>query len=347
MRTLDGLSWLPKHCMIIAEAGVNHNGDIDLGRRLIDAAADAGADAVKFQSFKATEVATASAPKANYQVAGSPEDASQLEMLRRLELSEEDHRILVQHCADRGILFMSTPFDRSSADLLADIGVPVVKMSSGELTNLPFQRYVAAKGIPMLISTGMSNLGEVDEAVRAVQETGNQQIALLHCVSNYPAAAKDVNLRAMETMRVAFGLPVGYSDHTLGNEVSLAAVAMGACVLEKHFTLDRHLPGPDHQASLEPAEIAALVASVRIVEEALGNGRKVPAASEANTAMVARRSIVATRDLSAGTVLTADDLNLKRPGTGLPSTFIDRLIGARLGKAVAADEQITFDAFQA
>jgi N-acetylneuraminate synthase len=338
------VSLLLPHCLIIAEAGVNHNGSLDLGLQLIDKAAEAGADSVKFQTFKADKLISAHAPKADYQKRSTGEEGSQLEMVRRLELGEEEHQALIARCRERGIQFLSTPFDEESAAMLARLGVPGFKLGSGELTNLPFLAFVARLGLPMILSTGMANLAEVDEAVRTVEEAGCPEVTLLHCVSNYPAAAEDVNLRAMNTMGASFGLPVGYSDHTLGSEVSLAAVALGARVIEKHFTLDRNLPGPDHKASLEPQEIADFVAAVRKVESALGTGRKVPAASEANTASVARRSIVAARDLPAGHILTPDDLAIKRPGTGLPPRMISQLPGIRLKKAVAVDELITLDA---
>jgi len=224
---------------------------------------------------------------------------------------------------------MSTPFDEESADFLADLGVAVFKIPSGEITNLPFLRHVACRGKPMIVSTGMSYLGEVETAVRTIEEAGNYDFVLLHCVSNYPADPADVNLRAMQTMATAFGVPVGYSDHTLGIEVAIAAVALGACVIEKHFTLDRSLPGPDHRASLEPDELAVLVRGIRTVEAALGQGRKEPAASEANTAAVARRSLVAARDIPAGTVLTEEMLAIKRPGTGLPPAMLGHTLGRR------------------
>ncbi|MCG9894827.1 MAG: N-acetylneuraminate synthase [Fimbriimonadaceae bacterium] len=337
------MSFLPNHCFIIAEAGVNHNGSRDMAIELIDAAARSGADAVKFQSFRASELVTASAPKAEYQKAGTGEGESQLEMLKSLELSEADHVALIEHCRSRGISFLSTPFDIGSAEMLARLGAPALKLGSGELTNLPFLAKLARLNLPVILSTGMSHLGEVEDAVLTMEAAGQTDLTLLHCVSNYPAAAEDVNLRAMETLRTAFGLPVGYSDHTLGNEVCLAAVALGARVIEKHFTLDRSLPGPDHQASLEPDEIAAMVASVRVVESAMGTGRKVPAASEAGTASVARRSVVAARDLTAGSPLTEEDLAIRRPGTGLPPKMLSGLLGRTLRTPVAEGTPILLD----
>ena len=314
-------------CFVIAEAGVNHNGDLGMAHRLVDVAAQAGADAVKFQTFKAERLAMPDAPKAKYQLQTTDTAESQYEMLRRLELSAEAHRNVVAYCREKGILFMSSPFDEESADFLAELGVAVFKIPSGEITNVAFLAHVARKGKPLIVSTGMSYLGEVETAVRTLEQTGNRDFVLLHCVSDYPARPGDVNLRAMQTMAAAFGVPVGYSDHTPGLEVALAAVALGACVIEKHFTLDRNLPGPDHQASLEPDELAALVQGIRTVEAALGHGRKEPAASEANTTAVARKSLVAARDIPSGTVLTEDLIAVKRPGTGLPPVMKPYLVG--------------------
>ena len=314
-------------CFIIAEAGVNHNGDLSLARQLVDLAAQSGADAVKFQTFKADKVIAAHAPKAHYQLQTTGADESQLEMVRKLELSFEAFRELYAYCQTKKILFLSTPFDDESTDFLDELGVTAFKVSSGEITNLPFLAHVARKAKPMLVSTGMSDLREVETAVRTIEQAGNSNLVLLHCTSNYPADSSDVNLRAMHTMAAAFERPVGYSDHTLGTEVSLAAVALGACVVEKHFTLDRNLSGPDHRASLEPLELQSLVRGIRIVEAALGHGRKEPAASEANTAAVARRSLVAGRDITSGTVLCAADVAVMRPGTGLAPAMLSQLLG--------------------
>jgi len=314
-------------CFIIAEAGVNHNGQIELARRLVDAAVEAGADAVKFQTFKAERLVTEEAPKAAYQQKTTGSEESQQAMLRRLELSEEAHRELLAYCRERGVLFMSSPFDEERADFLERLGVAVFKIPSGELTNLPFLEHVARKGKPMIVSTGMSHLEEVKAAVEATEKAGNRQVVLLHCLSNYPADPAEANLRAMRTMLAALDQPVGYSDHTPGIEVALAAVALGACVIEKHFTLDRNLPGPDHRASLEPVELAAMVRGIRIVEASLGHGRKEPAPSEADTAAVARKSLVAAQDIPAGTTLTEEMMVAKRPGTGLPPSMRDSFVG--------------------
>jgi N-acetylneuraminate synthase len=330
-------------CFIIAEAGVNHNGDPALARRLVEAAAAAGADAVKFQTFDAALLTTAGAGKAAYQRAHTDSTESQLEMLRRLELSRQDHRDLMAYCDEKRLLFMSTPFEEQSCDFLDEIGVPIFKVPSGEITNLPFLAHIARKGKPMILSTGMAYLGEVEQAVRTLRAAGNDKLVLLHCVSNYPAAPVDINLRAMQTMATAFGVPVGYSDHTMGIEIPLAAVALGACVIEKHFTLDRNLPGPDHQASLEPPELAALVQGIRKVEAALGHGRKEPAASELETAKVARKSLVTTRAIPAGTPLMEDMIGIKRPGTGLPPALLPYIVGRVARVDVPADSLLKLE----
>ena len=316
-------------CFIIAEAGVNHNGDVALAGRLVDAAVEARVDAVKFQTFRAERLASPAAPKAPYQRVRTDAAESQLEMLRRLELSAEAHRRLQAQCRARGILFLSTPFDEESADLLETLDVPAFKIGSGEVTNLPFLQYVARKGRPLLLSTGMSHLAEVAEALQAVRATGNDQVALLHCVSSYPADPAEANLRAMQTMADAWQVPVGFSDHTPGSAVAVAARALGACVIEKHLTLDRTLPGPDHAASLEPTDFAALVRDLRAVEAALGHGRKEPTIREAETAIAARRSLVAARPIPAGTILTEESILIQRPGNGLPPSLRSQFIGRR------------------
>ncbi len=316
-------------CLIIAEAGVNHNGSLQRALELVDCAAEAGADAVKFQTFQAQQLVTPQAVQAPYQRRNMKRSCSQLEMLSQLELSHADHCALIERCQQRGILFLSTPFDAPSADQLVELGVVALKIPSGEITNLPFLDHVARLGLPLIVSTGMSYLGEVDLAVRTMQAAGNHDFALLHCVSNYPADPHDVNLRALQTLQAAFAQPVGYSDHTLGIEVSLAAVALGACILEKHFTLDRTLPGPDHRASVEPAELQQLVQGVRTVEQALGDGRKAPAANEKETAAVARKSLVTAAALPAGTELTEELIAIKRPGTGLAPALKTHLLHRR------------------
>jgi N-acetylneuraminate synthase len=321
---------------VIAEAGVNHNGDLQRARALIDVAVEAGADAVKFQTFQADRLATPGAPKADYQVQTTGDAESQFDMLRRLELSPDAHRELQSYCHERGIIFLSTPFDDVAVDLLDELGVPAFKISSGDLTNSPLLEHVASKGKPVILSTGMSELSELIEAVSVLNTAGCENPVLLHCVSNYPADAAEVNLRAMQTMRSAFDVPVGFSDHTEGIDVALAAVALGACVIEKHFTLDRTLPGPDHRASLEPAELRELVRSIRRVETALGNGRKVPSASELETAKVARRSLVAARDIPAGVTLERSMVVMRRPGTGMSPGMLETLLNRRAVREIAA-----------
>lgn len=337
---------LGQPCFVIAEAGVNHEGQLERAKWLVEVAAEAKADAVKFQTFSAQRLASPLAPKAAYQTRSIDDHESQLDMLSRLELSPEAFRELYQSASVRNILFLSTPFDEESADFLEALGVPAFKIASGELTNLPVLKHVARKKKPMIVSTGMASLADVEEAVRAIREAGNDRIILLHCVSNYPAEPRDVNLRAMRTMAEAFGVPVGFSDHTPGLEVALAAVALGACVIEKHFTLDRYLPGPDHQVSLEPEELARLVRGIRIVEQALGDGRKEPAASEAPIAAVARRSLVAAENIPRGTVLTERLIAIKRPGTGLSPALRDQVVGRAVKQDVAAGTVLTWAMFE-
>ncbi len=333
-------------CFVIAEAGVNHNGDPKLAHALIDAAAAAGADAVKFQTFKADRLALASAPKAAYQKRNQPGEESQLAMLRRLELEDGVVGELVAHCREKGILFLSSPFDEESADFLDTLGMAAFKVPSGELTNAPFLAHLAAKGKPLIVSTGMADMGEVEAAVAAVRAAGAPPLALLHCVSAYPADPADCNLRAMGALEKAFGVPVGWSDHTTGIDVSIAAVALGAAIIEKHFTTDRALPGPDHAASLEPGELTALMTAVRRVESALGTGVKRPAASEADTAGVARKSLVAIRALSAGTVIAATDVAARRPGNGMAPSRLDEVKGRRLRVNVAVGELLHPEMFE-
>ena len=332
---------------VIAEAGVNHNGDLKMARALIEVAVEAGADAVKFQTFQANRLVTPDAPKAEYQLQTTGEGESQLEMLRRLELSAAAHRELESYCHDRGITFLSTPFDEQAVDLLDQLGVPALKISSGDLTNSPLLEYVASKGKPVILSTGMSELSELIEAVSVLSTAGCDNPVLLHCVSNYPAAPAEVNLRAMQTMRSAFDVPVGFSDHTQGIDVALAAVALGACVIEKHFTLDRTLPGPDHRASLEPGELRELVRSIRRVESSLGSGRKMPAASEIETAKIARRSLVAAHDIPAGAILERHMVTMRRPGTGMSPAMIETVLGRRVLRDIPAGtlfDEYMFDA---
>lgn len=314
-------------CFVIAEAGVNHNGRIDTAIELVEVAARAGADAVKFQTFIAEDMISADAPKAEYQMKTTPPGESQMDMLKSLELSFADFEKIKAHCDATGIVFLSTPFDFQSVDLLNSLNVPAFKVSSGDLTNHPLLDYVARKNKPVILSTGMSDLNEVEEAVSVIRDTGNQRVVVLHCVTNYPADPVDVNLQAMQTMAATLRVPVGYSDHTTGIEIALAAVALGACIIEKHFTLDRNLPGPDHRASLEPEELEQLIRGARKVEASLGDGKKAPSASELATARVARRSLIATAKIQAGTVIEREMVGLRRPGTGLPPAMLNEIVG--------------------
>lgn len=326
--------------LVVAEAGVNHDGELAVALELVDAAAKAGTDAVKFQTFDPQQLVSANAEMASYQRSGERVPMTQREMLERLRLSGEDFEAIANRCRERGILFLSTPADTDSAALLAQLGVPAFKIGSGEVTNLPFLEELAGYGLPLLLSTGMAELDEVGEAVETVRRAGTP-LVLLHCTSSYPAPPKEANLRALDTMRTAFDVPVGYSDHALGLEVSLAAVARGCCVLERHLTLDRHREGPDHAMSLEPDELDELVRRVREVERWLGDGIKQPQPSERELLTVARRSIVAARPLAAGELLTREALAIKRPGGGIPPARLSSLIGARLARPLSVDEQLT------
>lgn len=330
---------------IIAEAGVNHNGDIDTALRLVDMAKKAGADAIKFQTFKSERLVAFSTPKAKYQKANTGSNESQLEMLKRLELTNDNFKRLFSYCRKKGIIFISTAFDENGADMLGRLGMNIFKIPSGEITNKPLIQHIAAKNKPIILSTGMSYLNEVEKAVRWIYDIWNksgfnQQLTLLHCVSNYPAHAEDVNLYAMNTLKTAFGLSVGYSDHTLGMEMPIAAVAMGAKVIEKHFTLDRNMKGPDHKASLEPDELKAMVKAIRNVERAMGNGIKRPAESEEETRIIARRSLVAKRDIKKGDVIRSGDIIIKRPGSGILPEFKGTIKGMKAGKNIKADSVI-------
>ncbi len=324
---------------IIAEAGVNHNGSLKLAKKLIDAAAETGADAVKFQTFKTEKLVTLSTPQAGYQKKNAPA-GSQYEMLKKLELSDEDFRGLFDYCAKRKIMFLSTPFDLESADFLCQLGMKYFKISSGDLTNLPMLSKIAAYKKPLLLSTGMSTLAEVGEAVKAVRSSGNKTMTIMHCTSNYPTRYEDVNLKALLTLQRAFRLPIGYSDHTPGVEVSIAAVALGAGVIEKHLTLDKKLSGPDHRASLEPAEFISLVESIRHIEKALGDGEKTPRKSEHETRRIARKSIVAAVDIKKGSRIAAAMLAVKRPGTGIEPKYLPRIIGKRSTENIKRDEML-------
>lgn len=328
--------------LIIAEAGVNHNGDMALAKQLIDAAAAAGADLVKFQTFNANRLVTRSARKAEYQVEATGAAESQHEMLRRLELSEAMHHELIAHCATRNIEFFSTGFDLESIDMLLGFGQQLFKIPSGEITNLPYLRHVASTGKPLILSTGMATLGDIEAAIEALEQGGapRSELTVLHCTTEYPTPMGEVNLRAMQSIGTAFGVATGYSDHTPGIEVAIAAVAMGATVIEKHFTLDRNLPGPDHQASLEPHELKAMVSAIRNIEIALGDGVKRLTPSEARNKPVARKSLVASAPIKAGEAFGAHNMTAKRPGTGISPMRFDDVAGRTAKRDFAEDELI-------
>ncbi|MEH6446239.1 MAG: N-acetylneuraminate synthase [Oceanospirillaceae bacterium] len=328
--------------LIIAEAGVNHNGDLALAKQLIERAAEAGADLVKFQTFKADRQVTRTAKKAVYQTQTTSTEESQHEMLRRLEISTDMHHELIEHCAVNNIGFFSTGFDIESIDLLLSLGQDFFKVPSGEMTNLPYLRHIGQLGKTVILSTGMATLGEVESAIDALEQAGTPRanISVLHCTTEYPTPMTEVNLRAMQSMQTAFGVEVGYSDHTPGIEVSIAAVAMGASVIEKHFTLDRNLPGPDHQASLEPEELTAMVSAIRNIEVALGDGIKRLTPSEAKNAPVMRKSLLANQAIKAGEIFSADNITAKRPGTGISPMRWDDVIGRTASRDFAEDELI-------
>jgi N-acetylneuraminate synthase len=328
-------------CFVIAEVGVNHDGSVRMAHRLIDSAAESQANAVKFQTFNPDKLVSPSAPKATYQYGSTGRKESQLEMLRSLVLPESCYPELIRHSADVGLVFISTPFDEDSSDFLESLGVPAFKISSGDLTNLPFLEHLARKRLPLIVSSGMSSLEEVYAAVEVIVSHGNPPLALLHCVSNYPAQPGDCNLRAIETLRHRFGVPVGWSDHTEGLDISTAAAALGADILEKHLTLSRNLPGPDHSASLEPEDFGEMVKAIRRVELALGDGAKRRVRAEEAIAVVARRSLHWTKALSVGAMVRSEDLVALRPGTGMSPSQRDGVIGRKLKKPVREAEMVS------
>ena len=321
---------------------MNHNGDLSMARQLIDVAAEAGADWVKFQTFSADTLVTKKAEKADYQNQGDGAGESQHAMIRKLELTRDMHEELIEHCKSRKIHFFSTGFDPVSIDLLVELGLESFKIPSGEITNLPYLRHIGRFGRPLILSTGMASLGEIEAAVNVLEQVGTPRscITVLHCNTEYPTPMTDVNLRAMLAIRSALGVEVGYSDHTLGIEVAIAAVALGAKVIEKHFTLDRNLPGPDHKASLEPDELKAMVDAIRNVEKAMGDGIKRPSSSETKNKPIARKSIVAAHAIREGEVLSESNLAAKRPGTGLSPMLWDEVVGRKALRNFAADELI-------
>jgi N,N'-diacetyllegionaminate synthase len=331
-----------KQTIIVAEAGVNHNGDIELARQLIDVAAEAGADLVKFQTFNASRQVTRVAKKAEYQIQTTGSNESQRDMLQRLELTEAMHHELIAHCATRNIGFFSTGFDIESIDLLLGLGQDNFKIPSGEITNLPYLRHIGRLGKNIILSTGMATLGDIEATIDVLEQAGTSRncITVLHCTSEYPTPMSEVNLRAMQSIHAAFGVAVGYSDHTRGIEVAVAAVALGAVVIEKHFTLDRNLPGPDHKASLEPAELKAMVSAIRNIEVALGDGIKRLTPSEIRNKHIVRKSLVASQAIQAGHVFTAQNVTTKRPGTGISPMRWDEVIGQVAPRNFSADQLI-------
>ncbi|MGM4906769.1 N-acetylneuraminate synthase [Tardiphaga sp. 866_E4_N2_1] len=350
---------------IIAEAGVNHNGRLDLALDLIDAAAEAGADIVKFQTFKADQLVTATATKADYQTRNTGNASSQLEMLKALELDDAAHRRLIERCTERGVTFMSTPFDPLSLALLVEgLGMTRLKVGSGDLTNAPILLDMASRGCSVILSTGMATMDEIEQSLGVLAFGYTQQgepertafaaafnseqgqaalrknVVLLHCTSDYPAIPEEINLKAMDTLSRTFALPVGFSDHSEGVAIAIAAVSRGALMIEKHLTLDRHLPGPDHVASIEPSSFAAMVAGIRQVERALGDGRKVPMPSELKTIPIARKSLVARTEIRCGEIFTAENLTVKRPGTGLSPVLYWEHLGRPATRDYQADDLV-------
>lgn len=330
-----------KKVFIIAEAGDNHNGDYNTALKLVDKAVEAGADCVKFQTFITENVISKFAEKADYQKESTGIGESQYEMVKKLELSFEQFRQIKKYCEDKKILFLSTPFDLDSIKFLEEINIPFWKIPSGEITNLPYLEKIARTGKGIIMSTGMSTMEEIGSAIDVLKNNGSGKITLLHCNTEYPTPYEDVNLMAMKTMAETFGVDVGYSDHTTGIEVPIAAVAMGAAVIEKHFTLDKNMPGPDHKASLEPHELKQMVRSIRNIEKALGSGEKKPSASEIKNIDIARKSIVAKKNIKKGELLTEENLYIKRPGNGISPMYWYDVLGTNAVKDFAEDELIT------
>ncbi|WP_296028664.1 N-acetylneuraminate synthase [uncultured Treponema sp.] len=329
-----------KHTLIIAEAGVNHNGRLDLALELCKAAKEAGADVVKFQTWITEKIITHNVAQADYQTVNTGKQESQFDMLKKLELSYDDFIKIKKYCDEIGIQFASTADEKWSLDFLVELGIPFIKIGSGEVTNIPFLRTMGNKKLPVIISSGMSSLADVDVALRTLREAGTKNITLLHCTTNYPCPMQEVNLNAMLTLRDAFKVPVGYSDHTKGIEVPIAAVALGATIIEKHFTLDKNMEGPDHLASTEPAEFKKMVDSIRNIEIALGNGEKVPTKSESDISKVVLKRCVATQEIKAGEIFTDKNLCVKRNDKGLPAKYWDLIEGKKSTRDYVADEAV-------
>jgi len=334
-----------KKTIVIAEAGVNHNGDINVAKKMVDVAVIAGVDYIKFQTFKAEKLASASAKKADYQKTRPEDNESQIDMIKKLELDVDAHKTIIEYCNEKGIKFISTPFDSDSVDLLYDLGVELYKIGSGEITNYPYLKKIAQKGLAVILSTGMSTLDEVEDAFNVFLENGlgKDQITLLHANSEYPTPMVDVNLKAMITLKETFKVNVGYSDHSLGIEVPVAAVALGATVIEKHFTLDKSMNGPDHLASLEPRELTDMVKAIRNIELALGDGVKQVSQSESKNIVIARKSIIASRNIKRGELFSEENITSKRPGTGLSPMMWNEVIGKKATKDFDFDDLIELE----
>lgn len=330
------------HCFIIAEAGVNHNGNINCAKKLIEVAADAKVDAVKFQTFKTENLVTKTTKTAEYQHRNTGE-SSYYEMIKNLELSKEQFRELKEYAESKGLVFMSTPAGKEDTDELYELGIKLCKVDSSNLTNIPHLEHMAKKGLPMIISTGMANLGDIEEALEVVYKTGNQNIILLHCTADYPPDVETVNLQAIQTLRQAFQVPVGYSDHTLGISVAIAAVALGACVIEKHITLDKTMKGPDHKVSLEPHELKELVQAIRTTEKAMGTPIKMPTTQEKKNMTIMRKSMTSKKNIKKGTIITEDMITIKRPGDGIPPKYVQIVIGRTTRRDIPEDTTIKWE----
>lgn len=324
---------------IIAEAGVNHNGDIKIAKQLVEEAKNAGADAIKFQTYKTENIVLKSAEKAEYQKRTTG-NGSQYEMLRKLELTKEDFRELANYAKIKGIIFLSTPSDKESVDLLCQLNVPLFKIGSSDITNFPLLKYVAEKRLPIVLSTGMSNLGEIEEAIKIIKDNGSKQIILLHCITNYPAKISNLNLRVINTLKSTFKLLVGFSDHSIGIYAAISAVSLGACVIEKHFTLSKDQQGPDHLASLNPNELREMIKAIRLIKKGLGNGLKIPTEDEEKIKKIARKSIVSKVNIPKGETISMDMLGVKRPGTGLSPKYLNIIIGRRAKEEIKKDKII-------
>jgi N,N'-diacetyllegionaminate synthase len=328
---------------IIAEAGVNHNGSLELAKKLVDKAKKAGADAIKFQTFKTELLVSKYAEKADYQKNITDASELQLNMLKRLELDKKQYVELFEYCKQNNIQFLSSVFEKSSVNFLNKLGLSIFKIPSGEIINIPLIKYIASQNKEIILSTGMATLGEVEEALEVIFSMGNKNVTLMHCVTEYPAPFNEVNLKAMLTLKNAFKLPIGYSDHTLSTEISIAAVALGATIIEKHFTLNKNFEGPDHKASLEPEELKQFIKSIRNVEVALGNGIKKPAKCESKNIPIVRQSVVARKKIAKGDIFCKNNLTIKRPGTGIQPKYIETLFGRKSLMDILADEVITWD----